>query len=68
MELKGKVIYAYNADKHRLGCYGYMADIEDVKNGLVYCYAKDNPKNYQHFTLKLENVKKWINEKLYKIR
>ena len=50
-ELKGKVIYAYGIDKHRAGCYGYMANIEDVKNGLVYCYAKDNlPESLQEST------------------
>lgn len=57
----------YGANKHKSG-YSYMANIIKVENDLVYCYAKDNPKNYQYFTLKLENVKKWLEQKLYKLK
>ena len=64
----GKMIYAYGVDKHRPCEYGYMGTITGVENEQVFVHSKDNPIGYQDYVLNLDNVNKWLDQKLYVLR
>ena len=71
-KLVGKKIYGYEdiyqfstggKVKTKKQFIGIMIGYNDKE---VNMYLEKNPKNYQNYSINLENFKKWFNEGLYK--
>ena len=45
----------------------YIGTVEKVDEKGVHVFNEKNPKNHQHYTMKLEDFKKWVDEGLYRM-